>query len=259
MLLVASGTISAARVWPHLLASTVYVHNALFGGMSAVNYVTWSLEIEVQFYVLAPLLSLLFKLGKTTRRSVFLGASVVVPLVNTLIPWESRYRLTLPFYVHLFLLGFFLADLYMSDWRYAPPRGRLWDALGAVAWIALAPAKAHGTAGQMLLPWLVLVAYVGAFRGTTLNRIVRAPWLMTIGGMCYTIYLYHPLVIPIAGRLMLMLVQPASYWAGLLLVGLPIVAVVLLVSATMFLLCEKPFMQRGWHRAVLARLTAARS
>ena len=40
---------------PHLLASMVYLHNPIYGQMSAVNGVAWSLEVEWQFYLLAPL------------------------------------------------------------------------------------------------------------------------------------------------------------------------------------------------------------
>src|SRR6185312_6978064 len=42
---------------PHLAASLVYAHNLLYGVGSTLNIVAWSLEIEVQFYVLAPLLA----------------------------------------------------------------------------------------------------------------------------------------------------------------------------------------------------------
>src|SRR5689334_17493534 len=45
---------------PHLLASIVYQHTLLFHSFSWVMPVAWSLEVEVQFYVLAPLFFLLF-------------------------------------------------------------------------------------------------------------------------------------------------------------------------------------------------------
>ncbi len=42
---------------PHLLSSFAYLHNAFFGAFpGAINLVAWSLEIEIQFYVLVPLL-----------------------------------------------------------------------------------------------------------------------------------------------------------------------------------------------------------
>ena len=40
---------------PHLMASAFYLHNLIYGMSSTLNTVAWSLEIEVQFYLLAPL------------------------------------------------------------------------------------------------------------------------------------------------------------------------------------------------------------
>jgi peptidoglycan/LPS O-acetylase OafA/YrhL len=47
-------------VLPHLAASVGYMHYLIFQAPSAINSVAWSLEIEVQFYILAPLLSMVF-------------------------------------------------------------------------------------------------------------------------------------------------------------------------------------------------------
>ena len=46
-----------APLLPHLLASLGYVHNIVYGVPSTINVVAWSLEIEVQFYILAPALA----------------------------------------------------------------------------------------------------------------------------------------------------------------------------------------------------------
>lgn len=42
---------------PHLVASATYLHNLIFGEPSTINIVSWSLEIEVQFYLIAPVLT----------------------------------------------------------------------------------------------------------------------------------------------------------------------------------------------------------
>src|SRR5215475_6130932 len=54
---------------PHLAASLSYLHNLIYGAQSSVIGVAWSLEIEVQFYVLVPFLTLLFAIkNKLVRR-----------------------------------------------------------------------------------------------------------------------------------------------------------------------------------------------
>ena len=51
--------VAFADLWPSLLASLAYSHGLVFGSHSLVNGVAWSLEVEWQFYLLAPLVFLL--------------------------------------------------------------------------------------------------------------------------------------------------------------------------------------------------------
>ena len=44
---------SATTLLPHALASAIYSHGFVYGEMSLINGVLWSLEVEVQFYILA--------------------------------------------------------------------------------------------------------------------------------------------------------------------------------------------------------------
>jgi peptidoglycan/LPS O-acetylase OafA/YrhL len=45
---------TAHELLPNLVASMFYVHNLVYHSPSVINFVAWSLEIEIQFYVLAP-------------------------------------------------------------------------------------------------------------------------------------------------------------------------------------------------------------
>src|SRR5207302_4955600 len=73
-----------SKLTPHLLASFVYMHNLIFGGFpGAVNGAGWSLEVEVQFYVLVPLLSLLFSITHAfVRRGVILAMMLAVGFLS---------------------------------------------------------------------------------------------------------------------------------------------------------------------------------
>src|SRR5215475_15059043 len=60
------------RVVPNLIASLFYSHGLVYGRESAINGVAWSLEIEIQFYLLTPLLVLMFRLrNAAARRALF--------------------------------------------------------------------------------------------------------------------------------------------------------------------------------------------
>ena len=67
----------------HAMASAVYLHSLIFGAMSPINAVTWSLEIEIQFYILAPLVMQVFRVReKALRRGLLCGVIVVLGLVQ---------------------------------------------------------------------------------------------------------------------------------------------------------------------------------
>src|SRR6185369_9481194 len=60
---------------PHLLASAIYQHGLVYGSASSVNFVAWSLEVEFQFYALAPLLVGVFAVRSEFRRRVLIVAT----------------------------------------------------------------------------------------------------------------------------------------------------------------------------------------
>src|SRR5271168_3305777 len=71
------------RLWsliPPLLTHVVYLRNFLPG--ESFNFVTWSLEVEVQFYILAPVLGFLYAIRATALRR---GVMVAMILVSALI------------------------------------------------------------------------------------------------------------------------------------------------------------------------------
>ena len=95
------------------------------------------------------------------------------------------------------------------------------------------------------LPFMVLLFYTGAFQGRLLQRFFVSRPIVIIGGMCYTIYLYHVPVISVCKSLMLAVSAPAlPLWADLGIQVLVFVPLILLISAVLFVFTEKPFMAR---------------
>jgi peptidoglycan/LPS O-acetylase OafA/YrhL len=244
-----------SELLPHLLASMGYVHNIAYGVASSINYVAWSLEVEVQFYLLAPFLTLLFMIkDPRLRRGLFVAIALAAILIaNTSPALHTRLSLSILGQVQYFLMGFLLSDIYLIVWRRAPRPEWRWDVLALGAWLLLiptlvpmAPFTVLNTYAVFLLPFLMLVAYMGAFRGVWANRVFTHPVFVVVGGMCYTIYLYHELFMYGVGHLSFSLILPAPYWVNLGIQALLIVPVILLGSTLLFMLCERPFMQRDW-------------
>jgi len=175
----------------HALASLFYLHNLTFGDMSPVNPVTWSLEVEIQFYLLAPLVMQMFRIpGRFLRRFAMAAAILTLGLVQA--PWESHPRFTMSvfFYLQYFLAGLLLADVFVLDLS-AMRSTWLWD-LAGLAGLALMYGFGHDQyAAHVLLPFVLAIVCLAAMRSLALRRFVANPWIAVIGGACYSIYLLH--------------------------------------------------------------------
>lgn len=254
----------------HTLASAVYLHNVIYTSETLPNPVTWSLEIEVQFYVLAPLLSLVFLVRNAAVRRAILVATVVgfgvlqgafEHAIREGIPdaHGQMHGLTVVHQLHYFLVGFLLADLYVLNWKSAElPRlsggAMLWDVAAVAAWVLMFWSLMHNATIHLVVPWMCFVLGCGMFRGYYWRNLLRSPWLYIIGGMCYTIYLYHPMFISLLGRVTARLAIPGGYLTNygvqLLILG----SVTVVGCSVLFLLFEKPFMRRDWPVRVAAWL-----
>jgi len=238
VLLLVVNHVALAGLLPHLLASLAYSHSFFYGDLSTINPVTWSLEVEVQFYLAMPLLALVFAIRKhSTRRIVLTAAMLLAASAQILWAHSFRSQYSIVYFIQFFLAGFLLADLRLS---YAGGAKRWWwDALSVVGWPLVF--LMEGPLLRLALPFLIIVLYWAAFHGHLANRFFRVPVVTAIGGMCYSIYLFHFLVIAFATRIV------AHGRSPLLLTGLSIVLIAL-TSALYFLLIERPCMDRDWPK-----------
>ena len=247
LLAVVSGE-SARALLPHLAASLVYLHNLWFGQQSTINPVAWTLEVEVQFYCLAPLLAMVFRIRSKPARRALLIASILLAGALQMMYWDApgRVRLTILFAVQYFLTGLLMADVYLADWKERPAPHWAWDLVSLVCWpLIFAPGDLQV---WLWLPFLMLAAFTGAFRGVVFNRIFRNPVITIIGGMCYTIYLFHYQLIPWVVRISKPVQLGRSFDAYFLVQFSIYAAVLLAVSVAYFALVERPCMAKDWPR-----------
>ena len=243
---------TAADLYPHLAASLFYLHNLVYGASSPVIGVAWSLEIEVQFYLLVPLLTLLFAIGnRWVRRLSLMGLVLALQAAQVFVFRGPRLSLSILAYLQFFLVGFVLADLFLSDWQEAPGRSLWWDVVALAGWPFLVAVLHFEALAHWAFPYVVMLLYCAAFRGLVVKYFFTNRWITAVGGMCYSIYLIHYEVISLAGRLTrrIAIHQPYSLYlfVQLVMVGLAI----LLICGTYFVLLEKPCMRRDWPQRLL--------
>jgi peptidoglycan/LPS O-acetylase OafA/YrhL len=251
-----------SQLRPHFFASMFYVHNLVFQKMSTINHVAWTLEIEVQFYVLAPLLGLVFMISRTwIRRGLIAGVIFISCCLDCYAPlWFMN--MTILGQIRFFLMGFLLSDIYLTRWRSAPGKSIGWDLPGLAAWMSLPWLMEHSWLTMtFVVPVALLIAYMGAFRGWLLNKFFTNPWIVVTGGMCYSIYLYHCCMIWWAKELLFKYplnlvfkrverdIQPENT------IQLIVVTMMVLVACSaLFVLFEKPFMCKDWPAKTRQRL-----
>ena len=160
---------------------------------------TWSLAVEEQFYLLAPLLSLL---AARHRRGLF-AALLALAALSLAYAWHtSRIVPSTWFFFTLNRVWEIAAgSLFALARLHAPARAvprSLAEATGALSLLAIAASMAlfdaftHHPGPITLVPVLSTgVLLVGARRDTAANRLLALPPLVWIGLISYSLYLWH--------------------------------------------------------------------
>lgn len=239
------------ETWQHLGASLLYVHNLIFNRGSTINGVAWSLEIEVQFYILAPLFArAAFAIRNPVWRRTALTAAILACAAFTqFVLWKTQLeglKMSLVAYMQYFLAGFLLADLHQTGAIHNRRNSTAWDVAGITGAVLTLLTMMYWRRWLYCgLPFLVLLFYAGAFQGRLLRRFFVSRPIVIIGGMCYTIYLYHVPIISVCKSLMVAIAAPSlPLWADLGIQTLVFVPLILVICSVLFVYTEKPFMGR---------------
>jgi peptidoglycan/LPS O-acetylase OafA/YrhL len=242
------------RLVPDYIAGLFYLHQIVYHAYNPILIPAWSLEVEVEFYLLAPLLCTLFAVRPAwLRRSVLAAFTLLYSgWVMRVLSHRRAVDHTLPVEIQFFLAGLLLADLYLCGWL-RRARHVAWDLVAAGASVALLFSTVNGRwlfAG----PVLISLIFVAAFRGLLLARFVRIRTVTIFGGMCYSIYLWH--TAPTFWRLDR--VEHLPFPLGFFATAASYLLLGILISIPMFVLVEKPFMGGNGSRLLerfLRRLT----
>jgi len=229
---------------PHLLASLVYSHGLIYHHEPIITVVAWSLEVEIQFYLIAPLLFRLLKLSAVTRRSVLVIGALGFICLQHYVPtgFESIYS-----EIQYFLMGILLADLYVSNYAHGT-FNKVWAvpaAVIALAFISYLPFH-HEFYAQLWFPFLIAFLYYTIMKNHALKKVFSFKFIPVIGGMCYSIYLVHYTIISFVGRYATH-IEVTQYFLPNLFIQLSILCIaVLLVSSIFYFFIERPFMSQKW-------------
>jgi len=225
---------------PHLLASAVYLHNFIYDSISTVLPVAWSLEIEVQFYILAPLFCLVFLIRNDLARWILQFSVILFSAIYWFDTWNVLHVFV---YLHYFFSGMLLADFYCRNINLIKNKklGLLIGALALLGFLFIPSLKYMP--GYFIKIVCMFFLFHTALTNVYVKKIFSVSALVIIGGMCYSIYLLHLGIISATGR---MLIQSGINVSNSSLVPvfvLLFITLVLIGSTLFFILIEKPFMK----------------
>ncbi|MBD2133184.1 acyltransferase [Sphaerospermopsis sp. FACHB-1094] len=242
---------------PHFFASVAYMHNIIYGSMSKINFVAWSLEVEFQFYLIAPIfLIALTKINNKIRKFVLLFLLVLGGISASgyiSYPWIKGATIIHNF--GFFIAGILAANIFVFDWKTSVKQSYFWDLI-CIILVSFLFFPLHsrtllmGLDEKLYLPILTYIILISVLKSKLINSALSQPYIYLIGGMCYSIYLYHFYVISLVGRVLLPLVESLPVWLQFTIVVVVMLPTILLASVLFFIFFEKPFMKRKTNVAI---------
>ncbi|MFT5890066.1 MAG: peptidoglycan/LPS O-acetylase OafA/YrhL [Dokdonia sp.] len=242
------------------LSSLIYSHNVIYSGVHPfplLNPNLWSLEIEIQFYILAPILAYIFSVKSVlVRRGALIAAALLFTIYNVYytLPFLSIVR-----YFHYFLVGFLLADLYVSK-SIIFPKTRLDALFGFFFFVFIWVFETEDFTSHVaksaweviqLVSIFFLFYYVIFHKALT---FLSYPFITNIGGMCYSIYMLHSPIIYVFGKYIIKFNFSKYAVLNFSIYLILLLSVILIISAIFFQLIERPCMERDWHKKLFNRL-----
>lgn len=235
------------------LASLFYQHNLLFGTPSRIIPPSWSLEVEIQFYLFAPFLLIFYaKLAPALRRTLVAVLIVASLLLVNFVLYDlsaAAHEYSVLGYLHYFLAGILVSDLTFGN----PVKERKWGDLlflaGYVVLLAAATIRPDSAAtffardAGMFVG--VLATYWGGMSGKLAHRLLSLRPIAVMGGACYSIYLTHLPIIQAYSEVAKWLHTPGDLLTSWALM-LPSIPIAIVAGMVFYALIEHPTMRPDW-------------
>jgi len=241
------------------LSSIIYCHNFIYPrSLPFLNCVAWSLEVEVQFYILAPVMAYVFSIKPSSVRRISLSSIAVLFIIINRFDFNPFQFTSLINYFQYFLAGFLLADLYVSNSTILP-KTKYDYLMGFAFFLIIWPFDIGDFASnfqRFIWEFVQLVSifflyYYVLFHKTF--RMLSLKLITNIGGMCYSIYLVHFSLISMFGHPLLRFTFSNYSFVNITIYSVILILTVMTISSIFFLFIERPCMDKDWYKKIFKR------
>jgi peptidoglycan/LPS O-acetylase OafA/YrhL len=272
-----------APLWQSLIASLTYTHGIIFGQNPKLNPPAWSLEREMQFYLLAPFLIYAYLQIKDRHARAWLGGGVCLALLvfgevirNELVP-QHLLRHTILAESYGFCLGILVCDYSVRAQPFQQVARRSYDVCLILGYIGLlitgvleprietiglsdpAFGIAAGISNSCARAACIVLVFAGAARGLAGRTILGLPWITLIGGACYSIYLVHLPLIHAVAEIIAHVIRLDSLVVSAILCWVVLIPASLVAGLIFYAWVERPCMRPDWPRDLVRAIKAWQS
>ena len=240
-------------IWYHvplhlLLLQGLIPEDVLPGSALAFLEPAWSLSLEWQFYLVAPLFFYLFTTKANWKRISAFGACLLMVIFSRRYIPSIGMNAALPSQIEYFFLGWFSYFLYSSLAHLNLKGDRVFP---AALIISVAVYKTSGKDEALLgfLIWGVffslLLEPVGSISTRFITSLFSNKVSMWLGKISYSIYLSHVLVIVVLKWCLFKIFPTATPAEHYLMLTPLVLAMTVLISSGLYLAVEAPFIRLG--------------
>jgi len=272
-----------APLWQSLMASLTYTHGIIFGQNPRLNPPAWSLEREIQFYLLAPFLIYVYQRIGNWRARVWWGGAVCLTLVvlgeviRSGLGLQHPLQHTVLAESYGFCLGILVCDHSVRTQPFQQVARRSYDLCLLLGYIGLLITGvfepkiqllgssnpvfdiAAGISNSLARAACIVLVFAGAARGLAGRAILGSPWITLIGGACYSIYLVHLPVMHASAEIIVHVMRPDSLVVSAILCWAVLIPASIAAGLVFYACIERPCMRPDWPGDFIRAIKAWRS